>query len=184
MASVTVQRFGRVSLSSVSSLVSMGYSTAFLRYGACGIKVWLSSKSWIANSSSVSFSKLNVLKLLNNVVLLSRRYFSITKKPCVYSYLLSFFILNLMLFNQNICLEKEEVLTEKEETAVFPFGADESFTQQFFVDSSLLSNSILFGFLRFRKWLRKDKKSRWFVARRQKMRARKYLIRRDRKSVV
>jgi len=44
MASMTVERFGSLSLSDVSRTVSFGYATAFLRYGACGIKIWLLSR--------------------------------------------------------------------------------------------------------------------------------------------
>lgn len=166
MATVTVERYGRVSLSSIASSVGLGYSTAFLRYGACGIKVWLSSKKYIVNSSLLNFSKFNTLKLLNSVLAISKKYNYIARKPYLYSYFLSSFILNLLPFKLGVTLEDEDSIPEDLALAPgfigFMFEEDELF-EQFHISPAVIANSVLFSFLRFRKCVRKIKRRRFFT---------------------
>jgi len=44
IASYIWQKFGPVSLNKFSANVNYGFSTAYLKYGTCGIKVWVASK--------------------------------------------------------------------------------------------------------------------------------------------
>jgi len=94
MASVSVERMGNLSLSSMQSLVSLGYSTAFLRYGACGIKVWVAAQKWSSNSSIVSNTKFEVLKILNSIIIRVFKQGKGITKSYFYNYLISFFLIN------------------------------------------------------------------------------------------
>lgn len=72
IASYIWQKFGPVSLNKFSANVNYGVSTAYLKYGTCGIKVWVASKhnpivsQFKSRNEFINFtSKVNLLKKSN-----------------------------------------------------------------------------------------------------------------------
>lgn len=166
MASVTIERAGSLSLSSIKNLVSMGYSTAFLRYGACGIKVWVSSNEWSACSSNVASNKLTALKILNAVVLGFTKQGRRLLKPYFYNYLVSFFLVNLFL------LDGESATTDDFlETSVLSVNnlkTNDQFSLMY--DEGLgLSDVTMFNFLKFYQSFRRRQKEQVILRFKQRL---------------
>jgi hypothetical protein len=174
MASVTVERAGSLSISSMRNLVSMGYSTAFLRYGACGIKVWISSNDWNSCSSTIANNKLSVLKILNAVVLSFTKQGKRLFKPYFYNYLVSFFLVNLFLVDESTtssvggyAVEADSALSTNLSMNTNKQGAllsDEEFG---------LSDITLFSFLKFYHSFRRKRREQAILRFRQQGLARR-----------
>lgn len=71
-ATFLVRTRGSLSFSSVSSLLDYNLSVVFLRFGACGIKVWLSFKKNTLNDSDVFLFESMVSRLSNSRFFFSR----------------------------------------------------------------------------------------------------------------
>jgi hypothetical protein len=100
IASYVWQKFGPVPLNEFSSNINYGFSTAFLKYGTCGIKVWIASEHKVIKSQQAShsfwlefFKKLNLLnnkytycvggssyKKFNKIIVIFNSFFLFEKK--------------------------------------------------------------------------------------------------------